>query len=72
MDINIPNKDAYESSYEDDNHKLHFDFEQRPNENSQILLDNILSRIVSDLRESEIRPSIAFTQCRINSCLSRI
>ena len=46
VDNNIPSKDPYYSSYEHDNHKLHFDIEQRPNENSQEFLNNIYSTIV--------------------------
>lgn len=48
------------SSYELDQHKLHFGIDQRPNENTQASLDNIYRTIVENIRESEIRPSIAF------------
>ena len=60
IDNQIPEKDQFYSSYQLDNHKLHFDIEQRPNENSKEYLDEILRTIVENIRESEIRPSVAF------------
>ena len=60
VDNDIPTRDPFYSSYEHDSHKLHFDIEQRTNENTPEYLDKILSTIVENIRESEIRPSVAF------------
>jgi len=48
------------SSYEQDNYKLIFDIEQRVNENTREYLDNIVMTITENIREAEIRPSVAF------------
>ena len=39
---------------------LHFGIEKRPNENSPEYLNNIVQTIGENMREAEIRPSVAF------------
>jgi hypothetical protein len=50
IDNQIPEKEQFISSYEQDNHKLHFEIEARPNENSPEYLDNIVRTIVENIR----------------------
>lgn len=56
----IPENDQFYSMYQNDNYKLHFPIDNRNNDNSKEYLNNILETITENLRESEIRPSIAF------------
>lgn len=57
----IPADDAFYELYEADNHKLHFDIETgKENMNTKEYLNDIVKKVTEHLRESEIRPSIAF------------
>ena len=56
----IPQKDSYYNLYENDGYKLVFDVEERKNENSPEYLNNIVETIRENLRNADMRPSVAF------------
>ena len=60
VDDKIPESDPFYSLYQSDQYKIHFPVEQREDNNTPDYLDNIVKTIYENLKDSEIRPSIAF------------
>lgn len=61
IDNNIPKGEYYASSYySKDDFKIHFEVDKVENMNSREYLDNLVMTITENIRESEIRPSLAY------------
>jgi hypothetical protein len=60
IENDIPKNDLFYNFYGREGNKIHFEVDKADNMNSAGYLNDILETITENLREAEIRPSIAF------------
>ena len=60
IDNEIPKDDYFYNYYGKENNMIHFEVDKVENQNSKEYIDDIVQTVTENLREAELRPSVAF------------